>query len=124
MAVRGINYEEGNPETYESVDFRYTENGKRVTKKFNSGDFVNDWMHALKWFIEGDLGEHLCNSSSVDHFIMDGAPYDSAYIGFDAGEKAFLYYLYDDGGLEVFVPKGTKPTWEELLKMCKDDNSN
>lgn len=117
--VRGINYEEGTATGYESVDMSWIENGEHKSKKFDSGDFVRDWFAALKWFIEGDFGEHLVNSSSVDHFIMDGAPFESAYIGFDENKNTHLYYEWDGRGLEVFVPKGMRPTWEELKIMCQ-----
>jgi hypothetical protein len=121
--VRGIDYNEGGePDLgYAGVDMSWTEDGERKFKVFNTGDFVKDWMHALKWFIEGDFGDHLCNSSSVDHFIMDGGSelYDSAYIGFDENKNAYLYYEWDDRGLEVFVPKGMKPTWEEFKEIYK-----
>ena len=119
--VRGIDYNEGGePDLgYTGVDMSWREDGERKFKVFNTGDFVKDWMHALKWFIEGDFGEHLVNSSSVDHFIMDGAPFDSAYIGFNENKEPYLYYEWDDRGLEVFVPKGMRPTWEELKIMCQ-----
>lgn len=121
MAVRGINYKEGTNGGYESVYIHYGEQQKKV---FASGNFVKDWYYAMKWFILSDnltneLG--ICNSSSVDHFIMDGAPYDSVYLLPDS-ENSRLSYNYDDGGLEFFVPKGTTPTWKELKKLCDDSN--
>lgn len=128
MAVRGINYEEPLPNTYEGVDISiYTDDG-RTTKEFNSGDFVKDWYDALKWYLHADLKEHaLCNSSSVDHFIMDGAPYDSAILKFKSDDTPYLDYAHDyilggDNGIELFVPKDTEPTWEELKKICDDSN--
>ena len=63
-----------------------------------------------------DVDPYLCNSSSVDHFIMDGAPYDSAYLMFKEG-KPYLSYDYDENGWEMFVPTGTEPTWEELKNV-------
>lgn len=118
MAVRGINYDEGNPNDYESVYIHY---GDREEKVFASGNFVKDWYDALKWYLHADLKEHaLCNSSSVDHFIMDGADFDSAYLVGKDG-KGFLEYEYSESP-ELFVVKGTEPTWEELKAIC-DDNS-
>lgn len=128
--VRGIDYKEGTNTGYTGVEMNWQEGNERKHKVFNTGNFVKDWFAALKWFIEGDLGEHLVNSSSVDHFIMDGAPYESAYIHF-VDEKPVLKYLdrsdpnwwHDPEGiaegLEIFVPENTQPTWEELKEMCK-----
>ena len=118
----GINFNEGGKPTldYKSVGMSYSVDGKRQKKKFDLGNFVKDWYDAIKWIIQSEIEEPLCNSSSVDHFIMDGAPYDSAYL--IATEKdAYLTYEYYET-LEFFVPKGTKPTWKELKKMCDDSN--
>lgn len=118
MAVRRIRYEEGTDTGYESVEIVYGEN---QLKEFSSGDFVKDWYDAMKWYI---FAEHkneygLINSSSVDHFIMDGAPYDSAYLIPD-DKNSRLVYEYDEKRLEFFVKKGTTPTWKELKKLCDD----
>ena len=123
MAVRGIDYNEGGEDLgYKCVDFSLRNDDGRTHKEFNSGDFVKDWYDGLKWFIQSDLGEHLCNSSSVDHFIMDGGHelYDSAYLKFGEDGTPYLDYVWDDTGLELFVAKGTKPTWEELREICGD----
>ena len=115
MAVRRIRYEEGTNTGYKSVEIDY---GKNKTKKFSSGNFVKDWYDAFEWYIFADLDEHaLINSSSVDHFITDGAPYDSAYLILD-GDNPRLEYSYCEDGMEFFVPQGTKPTWEELKILC------
>lgn len=116
MAVRRIRYEEGTDTGYESVEIAY---GKNEVKKFSSGNFVKDWFDATKWFIISNFNEHLINSSSVDHFVPDGAPYDSAYMVVDAG-KPCLEYEYSEFAMEFFVPKGTNPTWEELKKISDD----
>ena len=44
---------------------------------------------------------------------MDGANFDSAWFVWD-NDNPRLVYEYDERGWEMFVPKGTKPTWEEL----------
>ena len=96
-------------------------------REFDSGDFVKDWYDGLKWFIQSELEEHLCNSSSVDHFIMDGGHelYDSVYLKFKEDGTPWLdyahdYILFGENGLELFVVKGTEPTWEELREICND----
>jgi len=69
-------------------------------------------------------------SSIVNHFIMDGAPYDSAYLHTVNGKGVLKYidrtnpkwYLDIDGiadGIEFFVHEGTTPTWEELKTLCE-----
>ncbi len=71
----------------------------------------------------------ISHSSSVDHFIMDGAPFDSAYLHIVDGKGVLKYvdetdpgYLYTqqdvyEKGIEFFVKEGTQPTWEELKEM-------
>jgi len=130
MAVIGINYEGGErigdenddelprtPIVYENV-YLYLRTGKEI---LFSGNFVKDWYNAKKKFMEvSDKEGYLSASSSVDQFIMDGAPYDSAYLIFK-DDIPELVYEYDEKGWEMFVEKGTKPTWEELKKLCKEE---
>ena len=120
MAVTGINYEEPIPKTYESVDIQYGD-GMKEKKVFASGNFVRDWWNVKKFMIQNLLdSEHaFCHSSSVDHFIMDGAPYDSAYLRTDDKGMPYFQYEYTEDSIEFFVPKGTKPTWEELKELYK-----
>lgn len=106
---------------YESVKISYGQNEEKV---FATGNFVKDWYDMRKFMIQqlSDKEPFFTHSSSVDHFIMDGAPYDSAYLKFDKNNKPYLSYTYDlwdDKGIEFFVHEGTKPTWEELKKMCE-----
>lgn len=140
MAVIGINYEGGNyhdeddnlikrPIIYESVTLSVS--GQNFV--FDSGDFVKDWAFAKKKFVEFEDEPHFSNSSSVDHFFMDGAEYDSAYLHVDNGIPVLKYidksdpnYLWAqidiyENGWEYFVPKGNKFTWEELKKYCHNE---
>jgi len=136
MAVIGINYSGGNryddndvliedEPVYESV-YLYTNKGEFI---FNSGNFIKDWFDAKKKYVqEFSKNEFLSASSTCDHFIMDGAKFDSAYLHMD-GEIPILKYLDRTQqypfisdvttGIEMFVPEGTQPTWEELKEMCK-----
>ena len=132
MAVSGVNYDEGNEKDlgYRSVYLHY---GKDKEKLFKSGNFVKDWWDLRKYQIQklSKSEPHFSHSSTVDHFIMDGAPYDSAYLHMvddkavlkyvDRTKKNYLYEQQDvyEGGIEFFVPEGTQPTWEELKEMCK-----
>ncbi len=137
MAVIGINYDGGNrydendelveaPVNYESVYLHY-DGGEKI---FNSGNFVKDWYDAKKFYLnELSETEYLSGSSTCDHFIMDGAKFDSAYLHV-IDEVPVLKYLdredpkwylsKDADGWEFFVEEGTKPTWEELRAFCGD----
>jgi hypothetical protein len=121
MAVININYDDGNKEDlgYKSVDVSY--NNLKKNKIFNSGNFVKDWFDCIKFcIIEMPNDELVSHSSSINHFIMDGAPYDSMFLMIDIEtRKPYLTKMHDKMGVELFVPEGTEPTWEELKEMCK-----
>lgn len=140
MGVIGINYDggiqnyddNGNPIgeripiIYESV-YIISQN---KTYKFDSGNFIVDWYNAMKKFYQDLVNNepNLSYSSSVNHFIMDGAPYDSAYLHFE-NENSVLKYC--DGldfendrkiyeyGLELFVEKNTRQSYEEYKKNIR-----
>ena len=132
MAVISIEYCGGNyhddddnlieePIDYKRVSLFFSDDKEFF---FDSGDFIKDWYFAKKKFLEFVDNEYtLVQSSSVDHFIMDGAPYESAYLVFNDNDesKVHLEYEYNEKGWEMFVNKGTKPTWEELKKYCKGE---
>lgn len=119
MAVISINYNESSKKKdldYKSVRISYS--NLKKTKIFNSGSFVKDWYDCNKFVITKLSGkEHIMHSSTVNHFIMDGAKFDSAYL-IEVEEKPALVYKYNDEGIEFFVVKGTKPTWLELRSLC------
>ena len=131
MAFINIRYDDGNASDYEAVEIHYGNNEKEI---FNSGDFVKDWWYMRKFMIQNllDAEMYFTHSSSVDHFIMDGAPYDSAYLHTtDEGKPIFKYLdrtdpnfldsqheIYEEG-IEFFVPEGTQPTFEELKEKYK-----
>jgi len=131
MAIISVNYDEPNPETYKSVEITL-DNGEVLI--FDSGDFIKDWFNLHKKIITEKLPiYHLSHSSSVDHFLMDGAPYESVYLHvLDDDGKAELKYLNRDdknwvftqrhiyeSKTKFFVKEGNKPTWEELKEYCK-----
>jgi len=124
MAIVAINYDEGNIKDlrYKSVNFSY--GNPRQEKVFASGNFVKDWFDMRKFMIQ-ELFEtelHFSQSSSVNHFIMDGAPYDSEYLVYDEKEEKYVLKYgseWCDKGIEFFVPEHTQPTWDELKEMCK-----
>lgn len=142
MAVLGINYtgcnhkyddnddqiDETNPKCrlkYKSVYIH----GDKCKKIFKSGNFIKDWYDAKKYYITKLNDEVLSASSSSDHFFMDGANFDSAYLHVENNVPILKYvdrtkdkwYLTDIcDGWEFFVEEGTTPTWEELKIICGD----
>jgi hypothetical protein len=130
MAVIGINYDGGNYHNYDGIEIQcdikyesvylHTSTGDFI---FDSGDFVKDWFLAKRKFIKeiSYYDQTFCDSSSVNHFIMHGASFDSAYLHTDDEGNSRLEYQYDEDGWEFFVKEGTKPTWEELKNYCKEE---
>lgn len=119
MAVTNINYDgEGDSLVYESVDISYGP-GLENKKVFDSGDFIKDWYHCMKFIVQrlSDTEEHFMNSSSVDHFRMDGAPYKKAWL-VTTDHISELFYDYDDQGLIMYVNQGEYPSWAELREYC------
>ncbi|MEO6305482.1 MAG: hypothetical protein ABIP51_20130 [Bacteroidia bacterium] len=131
MAVISVKYNEGKHKTYaaykyKSVDF----SSSKINKKFNSGNFVKDWYEMRKFLTEAKIDEPISQSSSVNHFIMDNAPFSSAYLHMINDIPTLLYweegkhtyqkdsYIFEEG-LEFFVDENTIPTWEELKNLCK-----
>ena len=144
MAVIGINYKGGgrlydddlkvvgfeSPLKYKSV-YVYTKGPRGGYKRltFGSGNFIKDWFNAKKKYtLELQKTDpYLAGSSCVDHFFMDGANYDSAYLHIIDDKPVLKYidrtkpdrYKSDDvNGSEFFVEEGTTPTWEELKQIC------
>lgn len=123
MAVISIDYNDGNKKNlgYKSVDVSY--NNLKSVKKFDSGNFVKDWYDCTKFCIT-KIGnkEPIIHSSSVNHFIMDGAKYDSAYLVVTEKSTSLSYDSKLHGeNIELFVEENTTPTWEELRKICGDE---
>ena len=121
MAVYGINYTEFGGENlgYKSIDISYDNLKKK--RDFDSGNFVKDWYNLVKFMIMelSKTESHFVGSSSTDHFFMDGAKFDEAYL-IDENEKSVLKYdAYYEDGIVFYVPEGTQPTWEELKEKCK-----
>ena len=93
MAVIGIEYNESSKKKdimkgYSGVSIRYGASFNK-NRLFNSGDFVKDWYDCNKFIITelSDSEYAFSNSSSVDHFIMDGAPFRSAYLKLEPEPK-------------------------------------
>jgi len=133
MAVIDILYDEGNKENLQYKSVSVSSAFRKAKKRFFSGDFVKDWYDCMKFVITDERvnKDPLCHSSSVDHFIMDGAPYDSAYLHQIKGKAVLKYINHKDenwaitqqdicAGIEFFVKKGTKPTWNKLRTLCGD----
>lgn len=133
MGIIRIIYNEPDAKTYKSVEISFGKfSGKEETRTFDTGNFIQDWYDMRKFMIKEMEDEpYMSHSSSVDHFFMDGAQYDSAYLHI-VDEKPVLKYFdrtdpdwlftqrdIDENGWEFFVPEGAQPTWEELKEICK-----
>lgn len=109
---------------YECVNVSADVDNKNIENhRFRTRDFVRDWYWAMKWTVENfDVYAPVLKMSSVDHFIMDGANFDSAYLRVDGKGNAKLSYKYkfDDPGIEFFVPKGKRWSWGTLKRACGD----
>jgi len=130
MAVINIVYTEPNVKTYKYVEISYRKAGENKTKIFNSGNFVRDWYDLNKWVAqnqETELGDEYAYaaSSSVDHFITDGAPYIARYLKLDENNKPYLDSNFDfiDQGTEFFIPEEVDWTWEQLKEYANKQNS-
>jgi len=123
MAFINIHYT-GRKKTlrYKDVTLKRSFSDEKVV--FSSGDFVKDWYDMKKLFINEWYEKEpiLMGSSDCDHFIMDGAPYRSAYLMIPETGDPYLSYNPDDyrGGIEFFVPDGQQWTWKELRAHCGD----
>ena len=113
-----VDYVEPNQKEYKSVNLSESYGDRKWS--FNTGDFVKDWFNMIKHIITKTTDEtfYATYSSSVDHFIMDGKAYDSAYLCFEDDGTPYLDYE-DIDGIELFVKADTKLTWKELEEICK-----
>jgi hypothetical protein len=134
MAIIDVKYNklENNDIEYKSIIVSRLNNNETM---FNSGDFVKDWYNVIKHCLNNLENEHISYSSSVDSFVIDGAPYDSAYLYLDENEKPILFYpdninpekikesnefLHSKKDkIELFVNRGEKLSWEQLKDKCK-----
>lgn len=68
--ILGVNYMEPDPKTYAGFEVR---SDGETLMTFNTGNPTVDFLTAM-WWIMLTYGEnvHMSNSSSVDHFAMDG----------------------------------------------------
>lgn len=114
MAVISVTYNEPDSLSYISVELLFEKN----KKVFNSGLFPKDWLDAVIYLFNKDIEEYIVYSSSVDHFFMDGAKFDSAYLYFNEKTKKYEFsYVKIPNSIEFFVVENTKPTWDEFKKF-------
>lgn len=116
MAVISIDYNEPNTKEYMGVGLYV----KGEDFNFNTGNFPADWYLANRHFARNYQDEpYLVHSSSVDHFFMDGADYDTAYLYVDGDVGALQYERDHRERMEFYVEPGTRPTWKELTDLAK-----
>ena len=124
MAVISISYSEGNKKNLNYKSVQISHNTLKKNKKFSSGNFVKDWYNLMKFIIENDLWnkEIISHSSSVDHFIMDGAPYDSAYLHMENNNPILKYTEeINEEELKIFLKEKykTKKQKEEAERRIR-----
>ena len=145
MAVISINYGDHKKpnQTYKHVSISSSRSAKK--KVYRSGYFVKDWYMAKRYYmlILDKAGNEpmFSQSSSVDHFIMDGAKFTSAYLHMEEElyvdengvaqkrHNPVLKYFDDEpdeikkwkliDGWEYFVPLNARWTWAELKSYVK-----
>lgn len=74
VGILHIDYDEFDPETYRAVTISLD---SKEEMRFASGDFVKDWNNATA-FMDENVGIKM-ESSSVGHFMQDGASYQFIY---------------------------------------------
>lgn len=115
MAVIGVNYEEGSKKKdlgYKSVYVHHEEE----EKIFNSGDFPKDWYEALKHALV-ELEDYTIHSSSVNHFIMDGAKFKSFYLLFEGDEPNITFDIVENGIEHFYDPKEKPKDWFHFREL-------
>jgi len=69
VAIIGIDYDEGDPNSYRAVTVKIGEEEKRFDGGLPEHDWANALAHARK------QTEHIYLSSNCDHFVNDGFRY-------------------------------------------------
>lgn len=106
-----INYEEG----FRSIKPEIRHDRASVTIP-SKGDFVKDWFNLMDHAIHHY--DRISFSSSVDHFLMDGAPFRIQSFFID-GDTPILLDHEAAGHIPFFTPADREPmTWEELKSYC------
>lgn len=119
MTFVTIKYDAPDTLTYEAVCVSPSNSEYDVI--FNSGDPVIDWYYHNKYLIFNiPDGDDVCNSSTIDHFFMDGAMVESTYLLFDESGTPYLGKSKNDSGVEFLINKGDNITWLELREYCGD----
>ncbi len=91
MAYSTIRYTEPKQSTYESIELHYRENGQERTKCFDSGNIIIDF-YSYMMFLQNvpdafyDENYGITESSTWDHFFMDGNKYHESYFDPETGE--------------------------------------
>lgn len=108
MAFSRINYREPKQSTYKSIDFTYRQNGKDVTKSFNTGNVIVDYYNYMlflqelpdEWYKEN---HHISGSSLWDHFFMDGNKYKESYFDPESGKFIDWRKALSDGDHKTYM---------------------
>lgn len=118
MNFISINYNDSTLDNYGHVSLKV---GNDLEFKFESNNFEKDWFDCMKKVIV-EFPNPTSYSSTVNHFIFDGAPYKSAYLVEVDGKYELSYDPKDYDNVEFFIKENHTPTWEELKNKYKDGN--
>jgi len=106
---------------YKGVSF--SSDIKEEDKIFYTGDFLKDWYFCQKYLVQikSKSEGSLSYSSTVNHFVTDGAPYQSRYLSIVDG-KGFLNEESNGEQMRFFVPNDQDFTWGVLQAYCEELN--
>lgn len=107
MAVVSIDYEDGNDPT--ELDYRKVELwfGPKEIYTSSLGEFHLDWYKVIRSLIHQFKLPSWSYSSSVTHFLMDGAPFFPAYAVLNDTEDIPIFALKHEGRLKgptIYLP--------------------
>lgn len=125
--VTYVDYDEGDATTYRGVGI-YVSSDRSIL--FNSGDFPKDWWDALRkvYDLMDETGQLAASSSSVDHFLMDGADelYDLANLIQEDGKLKLVYRddfsemeWWNLTGATVYVNTGERLSFDEFKEKYR-----
>lgn len=128
MSKRGyvkIVYTDDSDSIYSHISLTINNTKEQIFKSLKTGDFIKDWFNLKKYLLSNEI-DLVVNSSSVDHFIMDNTnTLKSKYLVYKANPELVDYDdldLDNDVYDELFIPKDSNFTFQDLKNYCKEVN--
>jgi hypothetical protein len=102
-----------------------TYNFNKDSKLFDSGDFVKNWYDCNKFKMHLDKREFdFKDDLSIEEYALKHSLVETRLAQAEGGwvldydnKKTWRSVLY-------YVAEGTNPTWEELRKICEDEDKS